>query len=160
MKKESPKSRILIQVLRGKELCLPLTPSTAPARSAVRSSATLGGPPDLYKTNEKAHFRNPDPRRTAMPAKTPQDLKKTPSDPPKRPKIDPRHPQNNKKSTQDTNDKRQQHNTTQHNTSQHSTTQHNKTQQNYTEHNTPHNKTPGGSLTTRALRPDQADRGG
>ena len=36
------------------DLCFPLPPSTAPARSSFRGCPALGGPPDLYKTNEKS----------------------------------------------------------------------------------------------------------
>ena len=56
-------NQILIQVLWGRDLCLPLTPSTAPAQRVVGSSAVLGGPPDPYKTNEKSTFSPSGPPR-------------------------------------------------------------------------------------------------
>jgi len=63
-------NQILIQIPRGRDLCLPLTPSTAPARSVVGGVAALAGLPNHYKTNEKSTFRNLALQGTIMPAKS------------------------------------------------------------------------------------------
>ena len=42
--------------LAGEGLCLPLPLSTAPVRSPVGGCATVLGPPNLYKTNEKSTY--------------------------------------------------------------------------------------------------------
>ena len=47
---------ILTKPYGGGIYASPLPPSTAPARSAAGSRAGVGGPPDPYKTNEKATF--------------------------------------------------------------------------------------------------------
>ncbi len=95
------RSQILIQVLWGRDLCLPLTPSTAPARPVAGGGAALAGLPNHYKTSEKSTFRNLALQGTIMPAKSlsrpSQEAPKRPQDRLKRRQADPKRPQDHPK---------------------------------------------------------------
>ena len=87
-------------ILWGRDLCLPLTPSTAPARPVAGGRAALPGLPNHYKTIEKSTFRNLALPGTIMPAKSlsspsqeaPQRLPRGPKTASRGPKTTPRGP--------------------------------------------------------------------